>query len=320
MVEDKILSLATAVDSKVEPKHIVPLAGGFSSQAYKVNSEQPFILLVAKEGGVEAVNYGHTYVVMDMLQQRGWPHAPKPLWLAPDRRALAMSFSPGVPANHFDFVGVDKEVLALAIMDSLLDIITVEEKEYSLVAKKLDLERASIMETPAKTIQRYGADWLRFLHKSCPDRDVLAWLEPRIKGFAEVSERTPITKPLFIHADLSDPNILLTPKGAFTLIDWGAGRFYAGGIEFSIAYMTNLVDFMVPLTKPLVIHTARRLDLNESDLSCRVEECRRACGISDIYWAALMSAKINLGQTSGEATEFRRLALKRIKHYEHVCE
>lgn len=322
MALDEILPLVAAIDPGIGPEHIAPLAGGFSSQAFKVSADPPFVLLVAKDGGAEHVNYGHAYVVLELLHQRGWSHAPKPLWLSPDRQAVAMSFSPGVPAHHFDFTGVNKEDLALAIMDSLLDIIAIKEEEYDLVAQKFQVQRPPIMETPAEAIRRYGPDWLSFLHDACPDRDVLAWLEPRIQRFIESNSRHNTASPLFIHADLSNGNILLDPtqEGAFTLIDWGAARFYAGGVEFLIAYITNLTDFMIPLTKALVTHTARRLGLSETDLSAQVEDCRRSCGISDIYWAALMAAKIHSGQTGGDASEFRRIALERISRYERVCE
>ena len=317
-----ILELAQQVDPKSQQNLISTLSGGFSSQAYKVDiSENPFVLLVERSGGVGESNYGHAYVVLTLLNRHGIAHVPKALWLKDDHKALALSFDTGVASDAFNFSqsNVNTEQLAIDVIDNLLDAATVTWNEYEQLANELNVAVLP-PQTPQDSARQYGVEWLEIVKANCPDSEIVAWLEPRVQRSVALAEKLGDNAPTFGHGDPSNPNILVCNDSSFTLIDWDSARFHTSGPEFYVAYTTHLTDFMKPYRQILIEHVARRLGVSVTEFAQRVEDFRRYSEIFDVNWAAMMMAKVSSGETVGDIDHFRAIALERIKIYEESFE
>lgn len=322
MSNDHVLNLAKQVDPKAEPNNIIKLSGGFTSQAYKVAVPgNPFVLLVEREGAVSHTNYGHAYVVLTLLREYNFEHAPHPLWLKEDHSALAISFFDGTASDKFDFnkAHVDTEKLSINIIDSLLDTATITLDEYNQLAAKLNVKQAPI-ETTQDAARKYGSEWFKIVRQSCPDQTIITWLEPRIELMRSLADKLGHNKPSFGLGDPSNPNILINKDGQFMLIDWDSACFHTAGPEFYVAYTTELTDFMKPHREDLIKHVSNRLHMQEDEFAAKVYEYRRFSGIGDINWAAMMMAKVNSGETEGDITHFRTIANERIALYEKSFE
>jgi aminoglycoside phosphotransferase (APT) family kinase protein len=317
MIDDEIVTLARNINPKVEPKDIMLLEGGFSSQAYKVSvGDEPFVLLVERVGAVGTVNYGNSYLILTLLKKHGYKYAPQPLWLKDDHQAMAMSYFDGTASDKFDFSNVNAEDLAIKVIDALLDTIFVTLDEYNELAKKFNVTQNPI-QTTQEGAQIYGVEWLEVVKRSCPDIDIINWLEPRVERSVQLAEKLGNHTPTFGHGDPSNPNILIKQNGDFMLIDWDSAKFHTSGPEFYVAYTTHLTDFMGPFRGTLVKHVAKRFNITEEEFATRVTEFRQRTEVFDVNWAAMMMAKVNSGEAEGNINNFRNIANERIKLYEH---
>jgi aminoglycoside phosphotransferase (APT) family kinase protein len=315
---DVILDLARQIDSEVEIKDIIALQGGFSSQAYKIDrGDHSFVLLVERPGSVSHSNYGHAYAVLTLLQKHNFKHAPLPLWLKEDHKALAISYFDGVASDTFNFDSghVDPSRMAIEVIDSLLDTASITLDEYESAAKTLGVEPLPT-ESPMDGAKKYGTAWFEIVKKSCPDTDIVAWLEPRVERSVELAKTMGNNPPLFGHGDPSNPNILLRPDGSFMLIDWDSSRFHTSGPEFFVAYTTHLTDFMKPYREALTSHVAQRLGVSAEEFARKVYEYRRYTEVFDVNWAAMMMSRVNAGEVTGDINEFRAIAHERINTYD----
>jgi aminoglycoside phosphotransferase (APT) family kinase protein len=323
MIADQILNLAQQVNPNVKKDHISKLSGGFSSQAYKVDGDDGvFVLLAQRPEAVSRSNYGHAYVVMTLLQRHGIAHTPQPLWLKDDQSALAVSYYDGVASDNFDFMqpGINAERIAIEVIDTLLDAAVISQGEYKELAAQLGVRPLPI-EASEDAAAKYGTGWLEIVKESCPDQSIIDWLEPRVqRSVAMAGHIGNKKKPSFGHGDPSNPNILLRNDGSFMLIDWGSARFHTTGPEFYVAYTTHLTDFMKPYRQTLIHHVADRLGVSVEEFSDKVYQFRRYNGVFDVNWAAMMMAKINAGEATGDIEQFHRIALERINAYEKSFE
>lgn len=318
MTPTTILDLARQIDQNIQTNHITVLQGGFSSQAYKVDpgNRDPFVLLVQRSGGISKANYAHAYVVLSLLDKHQYAPAPKPVWLANDHQALAITLFDGVASDTFQFDGqIDQEQLAMKVIDSLLDTATITIEEYEAYAKDFGITQAPV-HTASDGAQQYGVEWLETVKQSCPDREIIAWLEPRVQQSVAIAKTIDTGKPIFGHGDPSNPNILIQPDGSFMLIDWDSARFHTYGAEFFVAYTTHLTDFMKPYRQKLITHTANRLGVPEEEFGRTVTEFRRYTEVFDVNWAAMMMAKVHKGEAEGDIEHFRSIARERIAIYE----
>ena len=322
MPPNDILDLARQVKSNTEQKHISLLSGGFSSQAYKIDTgnNEPFVLLVERPGGVSQSNYAHGFIVLKLLQNHGYKYSPSPLWLKNDHKAIAISFFDGVSSEQFKFnEKISPEHLAIEVMDSLLETSFVTLEEYQQLASKYNVEQPPI-ETPIEVARQYGTEWFELVKKSCPDKDIVDWLEPRVIQSVELAKSLGDNKPIFGHGDPSNPNILISQDGTFKLIDWDSSRFHTTIPEFFIYYTTHLTDFMKPYREVLIRHVSERLSIPVEVLNKKVTELRHFSEVFDVNWAGMMMAKVNSGETTGNINEFRKIAKERIKKYEESFE
>jgi aminoglycoside phosphotransferase (APT) family kinase protein len=317
MISDYILELAKSIDPKVKKNDISLLQGGFSSQAYSVRSdESDFVLLTQRAGGVTSSNYGHAFVVLNILKNRGFKFAPDPIWLKDDHSALAISYFDGQPSNEFIFdENVSPKEMAVKVIDSLLDVAVVTTEEYEKLASKYNINKPEL-DTPKDNARKYGTEWFEIVKKSCPDKNIIDWLEPRVEKAVSICQSIKENKPVFSHGDPSNPNILIKRDGNFMLIDWDSSRFGTAGPQFNVAYSTSLTDFMKPYRKELIEHAANRLNIPVDKFTSDVIEYSRYTGVFDVNWAAMMMAKVSSGETEGNISEFHETALKRMKEYE----
>src|SRR5580698_11171186 len=171
MLAENIIDLARQVSPVVQPVDVQPLSGGFSSQAYKVNANEPFVLLVGRAGGVSTTNYGNAYVVLTLLKRHGYEHAPSPLWIKDDHSALAISFFGGSAADKFDFTknALDPLQLSTRVIDSLLDTAEITFAEYEVAAREFGISPLPV-ETQQESARKYGTEWFEIVDSACPDR------------------------------------------------------------------------------------------------------------------------------------------------------
>lgn len=316
MIDDKIIALARNINPKVELKDITPLDGGFSSQAYKVSvGNDPFVLLVERAGAVGTVNYGSAYLILTLLKKHEYKYAPQPIWLKDDHQAMAMSYFDGTASDKFDFSNTNTEELAIKVMDALLDTAFVTLAEYNELAKQYKVAENPI-QTTQEGAQKYGVEWLEIVKKSCPDTDIINWLEPRVERSVQLAEKLGNHKPTFGHSDPSNPNILIKKSGEFILIDWDSAKFHTSGPEFYVSYTTHLTDFMGPFRDTLVKHVAKRCNIAEEEFAKTVTEFRQCTEVFDVNWAAMMMAKVNSGEAKGDINDFRKIAHERMELYE----
>lgn len=317
MIDDQIISFARNVNPIIEPKNVQPLEGGFSSQAFKVTiTNECFVLLVERPGAISSSNYGHAYVVLNLLKDHNFIHSPLPLWLKDDHHAMAISFFDGVASDKFVFSDYNSKKLAINVIDSLLDVSEITIEEYHKLSKHYNVTNDPI-QTVQQGAEKYGSGWFEVIKKSCPDKDIIFWLEPRVEKSVQFAEKFLNHKPTFVHGDPSNPNILIKDSGEFMLIDWGSAKFHTSGPEFLVSYTTHLTDFMGPFRETLIKHVSSRLNIDEEEFSKRVSEFRQYTEVFDVNWAALMMAKVNSGEAEGDINYFRKLANERIMLYEH---
>lgn len=314
---DQITEIAQKIDPHTKTHMISPLSGGFSSQAYKVNATAPFVLLVERDGGVSRTNYGHAYVVLTLLNEVGYEHSPRPLWLSEDHRALALEYIEGESAETIDFAksSMDTMQLAMDVIGSLLDTAIVSYEEYIQTAQKYNVTPLA-NETPQTAAEQYGTQWFGIVAADCPDAHIVEWLRPRIAQSVALAPSFDTGKPTFCHGDPSNPNILIKPDGTFVLIDWDSARFNQSGPEWMIAYCTHLTDFMKPYRQEIIAHVAEKIGASVDDLTKHVQNYRQFSEIFDVNWAAMMMAKVASGKVEGNLDTFRKIANERIEIYE----
>lgn len=317
MIDEEIVTLARKVNPKVEPIDITLLQGGYSSQAYKITIEnsKSFVLLVERTGAVGTVNYGHAYIVLKLLKNHNYQYAPEPIWLDDDHQSMAMSYFDGTASDKFDFSNTNTKELAIKVVDALLDTADITLDEYNELAKQFNVTGNPI-QTTQEAAQKYGVEWLEVVKQSCPDKDIIDWLEPKIDMSVQLAEKIGNHKPTFGHGDPSNPNILVKQNGNFMLIDWDSSKFHTSGPESFVSYTTHLTDFMGPYREVLTNHVANRLNISEGEFASRVRDFRRCNEVFDVNWAAMMMAKVNSGEAKGDISEFRSIVHERVKLYE----
>ena len=318
MPNDSVLEMARLVDPTVKSEDIAPLNGGFSSQAYKINHpERPFVLLTARPGGVSNTNYGHAFVVLKILESRSYPYAPKPLWLKGDKMAIALEYFKGKTSDAYDFVGqrVDPLRQSFRVIEALLDTHDITRDTYEATARSYNLEPLAT-ETAIDAANIYGKSWFEVVRTSCPDRDIVVWLEPRLERSYGLAQELSKQLPIFSHGDPSNPNILIAEDGTFKLIDWESSRFQTVWAEYLIAYTTNLTDFMKPYRKEVIDHVASRIGISGAELTTKVDTYRKFAEVFDVNWAAMMMAKVVNGTAQGDASHFRDIARERMQRYD----
>ncbi len=317
MIGEEILELTQQVDPSVTPKDITALNGGFSSQGYEVNASQPFVLLTHRAGGVSAPRYADSYVVLKLLEQHGFRHAPRALWLHPEHKAIALSLFKGVAANEYDFIKnrIDSKQLALAVIDELIAVTGLSWDEYAGVSRKLGTEPLPV-KTSADSAKQYGTDWLEIVEAGCPDSDIIDWLKLRVPRSVAAMQQQDDKQPNFSHGDSSNPNILIDTSGDWTLIDWDDSGFSYNSIPKIIAYSTHTVDFMKPHRQAIIEHVAPGLSLTPQQLVDQVDDFRRTNEVFDVNWAAMMMARVATSDTHDDIEKFRHLAYERIALYE----
>lgn len=318
MPTEPIFEMARLIQPNTKIEDIIPLSGGFSSQAYKVNdAESPFVLLTTRPGGVSNTNYGHAYAVLKILEDHGYAYAPRALWLKDDHSAIALEYFGGTTADAFDFgaCNVDPLSESLQVIDALLDTKDISRDEYETKARELHTEPLPA-ETATDAANTYGKTWFESVQKFCPDRDIVAWLKPRLERSYGLADELSKQQPIFSHGDPSNPNILISEDGSFKLIDWDSARFQTVWANYLVAYTTNLTDFMKPFRKEIVDHVASRLGLSKDELSAHVDTYRKFAEVFDVNWAAMMMAKVSNGTAQGDASHFRGIALERMQKYD----
>lgn len=315
-----VLSLARNVDASVQEDNITPLSGGFSSSAYKISlPHDTFVLLIARPGGVSMPNYGHTFVVLSLLQKHKYAYAPQPLWLEEKHTALAIRHFDGMSSDTFDFslAGIDPLRVSLAVIDALLDTAAIKFDEYSEMAQRIGVVPLAI-ETASMGAKLYGTQWFEIVKANCPDSHLVQWLRPRVERSMEMAHTFDMREPMFVHGDPSNPNILIGTDGSFLLIDWDSARFKTTWAEYLIAYTTNLTDFMKPYRSEIIAHVASRNGVSVPELTQQVEDTRRFSEVFDVNWAAMMMAKVHCGEVGGDIDHFRSIALERIHKYDQA--
>ncbi len=321
MISDEIIALARNISPNLEPNLISLLQGGFSSQAYKVSPKDsaPFVLLVEREGGVSNQDYGLAYVVLTLLKEHKYRYSPKALWLNDNHTALAISYFDGTVSNKANLNNLDTEKLAIQVIDSLLDTSVIALEKYKQLAKEYGVTQNPI-ETSKEGAKLYGTEWLEIVEHSCPDKDIIDWLKPRVERSVRLINEAKEHTPTFGHGDPSNPNILIKSNGDFMLVDWASAKFHTSGPEFFVAYTTHLTDFMKPYREVLIKHVANMLNIPVGEFRDRVTNFRLASEVFDVNWAAMMMAKVNSGETKGDVDELRKIAHERIKLYEQDFE
>lgn len=317
MTNTPILELARNVDPEITEERIIPLNGGFSSQAFKLmHADNPSVLLVHRSGGVKTPQYGHAFAVLKLLEQHGFAHAPRALWLSEDQNAIAVQFFDGAASNEFDFEShsMDPRQVSFDLIDALLETERIPLANYTAIAQSLNVELRPI-ERAIDAATAYGTQWFEIVREWCPNPDLIAWLEPRIQRSFERAQSMPDSKPILYHGDPSNPNILIRNDGEFLLIDWDSARFMCSGPEYLVAYTTHLTDFMKPFRKDLIEHVSKKLGISEQEFTLRVHEHRKFAEVFDVNWAAMMMGKVARGETQGDVEHFRKIAYERMQMY-----
>lgn len=316
--QDIALEYARQVNKNVTKNDLKELSGGYSSVAYKINSKTPFVLMVQRDGAVQQSNYGHAFAILSLLKNHNYPYSPKPLWLDADKKAIAISYFNGTPSDKFDFQSykIDPKNLAINIIDAALKVSDISLNEYENFMSSIGQLPLPIREL-SDDVEDYYWKWLKIVKKSCPDKYIVNWLDRTISEVVKYVEGIYQTKNVFLrHGDISNPNILINEQGKFMLIDWDSSRYTTTGIEFMVAFITSLVDFIAPFKNEIIKHVAIHLHIPEKVFSDRVHEARRYNDAAGINWAAMMMAKVNSGEIKGDIEYFKKIALNRIKIYE----
>lgn len=316
------LDLVRNINVNITESDITPLKGGYSSQAYKVESEgESYVLLVQRDGAVTVSKYGHSFVILKILEAAGYPYTPKPVWLHPDKTAMIISFFEGQASDVFDFKGfnVDQRSLSLRVIDAILDTATIPRSEYDALCREYSVEPTAVI-TAKDLAKEIGTDWFVSIEKYCPDRNIVDWLRPRVLSSVEYANSIVSSNPTLGLGDPSSPNILINKTGDFMLIDWDSSSYNTEGPEYYISYTTHLTDFMKPFQKEIITHVAKRVGIPPAELAQKVFEYSRYYQVFDINWAAMMMAKVTVGEVQGNIDEFRQIANDRIFDYEKSFE
>jgi len=316
------LVLARNINEHITDSDITLLSGGYSSQAYKVESDgDSYILLMQKDGAVSGSQYGHSFVVLKLLAVVGYAYAPKPIWLHSEKTAMIISFFDGTASDIFDFnkAAIDPLDLSLRVIDALLDTGTIIKNDYDDLCKEYDVEPLPVL-TIEEHAQQIGTDWFVIVEESCPDIDIVDWLRGRVASSVEYANSMTPNKPTLGLGDPSNPNILIAKTGEFMLIDWDSSSFNTEGPEYYVSYTTHLTDFMRPFKKEIIEHVAQRVGVSYNDLARRIFEYSRYYQVFDVNWAAMMMVKVASGEVQGNIETFRKIAIDRIAKYEESFE
>lgn len=321
MKKTEILKLAQQVVSNTQLEDIALLEGGYNSRAYKVtpDANEAFVLLVESPEANAPSDFDHMYTVLTLLHQSGFAHAPKPLWLSDDHMAIAMSYFEGVTPDKFDFksAGVDKQQLALQVMDTLVDVGSIDADQYMAVAKNFGVTAAPIQYL-TEAVKKYGIAWFEIVERACPDTDIVDWLRLRVQRSINLAATISVDRPIFGHGDPSNPNLLIGPDGNFMIIDWGSARFDVVGPRFTVAYTTHLNELMKPFYDVIVSHVAKRLGMDTAGFASQVYEYRQYSEVLDVNWAAMMMARVNAGEIQGDIDHFRTICRERMRLYDEA--
>jgi hypothetical protein len=279
------------------------------------------VLLVEKEGAVSDSHYGHSYVVLKLLETIGYSYAPRPVWLHPEKTAMIISFFAGHASNEFDFTAAstDPMKLSLQVIDAILDTASIPKSDYDALCKAYNVEPLPVL-TTADLAKEIGTDWFTIVKESCPDKDIVDWLRCKVARSVDYANQIVPHPPTLGLGDPSNPNILINESGEFKLIDWDSSSYNTEGPEYYIAYTTHLVDFMKPYKKEIIEHVAKRNGVSYFDLTQRVFEYSRYYQVFDVNWAAMMMAKVHAGEIQGDIDTFRKIAKERIALYEDTFE
>jgi len=311
------LEFARNIDKNIKESDITLLQGGFSSQAYKIDTDDnSYVLLQQRDGAVSNSKYGHTFVVLKLLESLGYKYSPKPIWVHPEEKAIIISYFDGVASDKFDFNkhSVDQKELSILVIDAVLNTASVPYSDYINLCEKLNFE-PHLIQTAVDNAKRNGTEWFEIIEKHCPDKGIVEWIRPRSAQSVRTANSLPQNEPLLRITDPSSPNILIKNNGDFMLIDWDSSSFNTFGPEFYIGYTTHLTDFMEPFKKEITEHVARQMNVPFHVLNERVYDHRYYYEVFDISWAAMMMARVSAGEIKGDINVFKKIAEERIANY-----
>lgn len=302
---------------------ITALQRGYGSNAYKVefSDRSPLVILEEKAHAHAEPAYGHYFALVKLLQQKGYDFVPTEIHISDDQQLLAIEFIDGWAIDEAPQLKDPDQALELFkyVFDLALSLKSIDYDDYLHVCAQHNIEPKQQI-TYEQSIRSFAEGWLETVDKDCPDEDLRQWcLHYVTKSLKESAEMFTDAKPVLIHGDLSEGNILIEKStNKIFLIDWGAADFMTIGDEFYAAYCTNVVLAMHPHRNEIIEYIAQKggHDLEEF----KVQSRRMMLNINplDTLWAIMMYTKACKNPEVGDPQYFKDIAIRRVGEYENL--
>lgn len=169
-------------------------------------------------------------------------------------------------------------------------------------------------ETPLGNLQIFGIDRFEIVKKLCPDKKIIAWIEPELehnifllKGMENKG------KPSLQVGDLTD---ICTDGTSVWIIDWEYTTISYG---HELSYIKIHVRPSKEKFGTMVKLYAKHSGMLVSDLYKGMEVSEQITRLNDVIWAAMKWGETNNGIMkvgSSKGLSYEKLTVKRIKLYE----
>lgn len=297
------------------------LASGFISNAYELESDQgDFVLLQNKPTSVQSSDYRKYYANLKVLENAGYTHAPKAVYISDEHETIIVTKVSGRSAAEVsDLDEVDQQKVATNISTALQQLSVICKSDVDQLYGSLGLPPSYVM-SGDDDWKTYVLDRFEPYKGTAPADAETEWIENAI---ADHPLRPHYHGVCFHHGDTSPQNVIIDDDLNVTFIDWGDSGFYESSEEtedYGLSYAFNHIAVMRKHREPILRKICKQNGQAYEEYAARIYSRSRDIKIADVVWGYWMYCQTASGAIGESPEKYKQILTQRIKEFKDQFE
>lgn len=297
------------------------LASGFISSAYELESDQgKFVLLQNKPTSVQSSDYRKYYANLKVLENAGYTHAPKAVYISDEHETIIVTKVSGrSAADVSDMSQTNQQKVAVNISKALQQLSAI---------RKSDVDRMyDLLKLPPSKPMSEDDDWKTYVidrfepYKGTAPADAeTAWIENTI---TDHPARPHYSGVCFHHGDTSPQNVIIDDDLNVTFIDWGDSGFYESSQEtedYGLSYAFNHISVMRKYRESILRRICKQNGQAYEEYAARIYNRSRDIKIADVVWGYWMYCQTASGAIDEPPEKYKQILTQRIREFKDQFE